>query len=245
MKFYKRKNLDDGNVSNDSFAVTAAGKLITDLTSSMQLPSGTIAQRPSAASPDLNQIRHNSQLFDLETSVRGVWERVRTVRPATITVQNLGSGNYYSTFFGPLNSSYQTSYNKSAANIQVYVDNVFQIPFTNYDLISDPSPVTAATTGTTVASSTTNKILQLDSVANISPGAIVSGAAGITSGTTVVQTLTGTTHVELSDAVTSDVNNGVTLNFSYNTGTYIQFSSEVPAKPVVAILGIDGYFPPG
>ena len=64
MKFYKRKNLDDGNVSNNSFAATADGKLVTDLTSSIQIPSGTVAQRPSAAAPDLNQVRYNTQLFD-------------------------------------------------------------------------------------------------------------------------------------------------------------------------------------
>lgn len=244
MKFYKRKNLDDGNVSNDSFAATADGKLVTDLNSSMQVPAGTVAQRPSAG-VDFNQIRYNTQLFDLETSVRGTWERVRTVRPALLVVQNLGYGNYYSTFFGPLNPSYAPSYAQSAANIQVYVDNVFQIPLTNYDFTTDPSPVTASTTDTTFLSSATNDILYLDSVSNISPGAIVSGAAGITSGTTVVQTITGTFNVQISSPVTADVSNGTSLTFSYNTGTYIQFSSEVPAKPVVAILGTDGFFPPG
>lgn len=245
MKFYKRKNLDDGNVSNNSFAVTADGKIVTDLTSSIEIPSGTVAQRPSAASPNLNQVRHNTQLFDLETSVRGVWERIRTVRPANIAVQNLGYGNYYSSIFGPLNSSYQVSYAKGAANIQVYVDNVFQIPFTNYDFTTDPSPVTASTTGTTYSASTTNTVLYLDSVANVSPGAIISGASGITSGTTVVQTFTGTFNIEISNPITSDVTNGTSLTFSYNTGTYLQFAGEVPAKPIVVILGTDGYFPPG
>lgn len=244
MKFYKRKNLDDGNVSNDSFAATADGKLITDLTSSMQVPSGTVAQRPTIGT-DYNQIRYNTQLFDLETTVRGPWERIRTVRPAIMTVQNLGYGNYYSTIFGPLNSGYATSYARGAANIQVYVDNVFQIPFTNYDFVTDPAPVVTTTTATTYSASTTNTVLYLDSVANISPGAIVSGPAGITSGTTVIQTITGTFNIEISEPITADINNGSSVTFSYNTGTYLQFSGEVPAKPIVAILGIDGYFPPG
>lgn len=244
MKFYKRKNLDDGNVLNDSFAATTDGKLVTDLTSSMQVPAGTVGQRPSAGT-DFNQVRYNTQLFDLEGSPRGTWERVRMVRPAIMVVQNLGYGNYYTTIFGPLNPSYQLSYDQSAANIQVYVDNVFQIPLTNYDFTTDPSPVTANTTDTTFVSSATNNILFLDSVSQIAPGAIVSGAAGITSGTTVVQTITGTFNVELSEPVSSDVSNGTAITFTYNTGTYLQFSSEVPAKPVVAILGTDGYFPPG
>jgi hypothetical protein len=242
MKFYKRKNLDDNNVKNNSFAVEANGKIVTDLTSSMQVPSGTVAERPSAASPDLNQVRYNTQLFDLEASVRGTWERVRTVRPATIFVQNLGSGNYYSTFFGPLNIGYQESYDAGPENIDVYIDNVFQVPYTNYDLTTDPSPATAVTTATTTASTS---ILFLDNVTNVQPGTIVSGAAGITSGTTVVATFTGTFNVEISEPTIGDITPGTTLSFSFNTGTYIQFAGEVPAKPVVAILGKDGFFPPG
>jgi hypothetical protein len=185
-------------------------------------------------------------LFDLETKVRTSWERVRTVRPARITVQNLGSGNYFSNTFGPLNSSYSPSYSPSsnggAANIQVYVDNVYQIPFTNYDLTIDPNPVTAITTATTSASSF---ILFLDSVQNVQPGQTITGSAGISETATVVGTVVGTTHVEISEAVTAPIPNGTTLTFNFNTGTYIQFAGSVPAKPVVVLLGIDGFFPPG
>jgi hypothetical protein len=242
MKFYKRKNLDDNNAKNNSFAATTNQKLITDLTGSIGVPAGTVAQRPSAASPNLNQVRYNTQLFDLEASVRGTWERVRTVRPATIFVQNLGSGNYYSTFFGPLNIGYQLSYDAGAENIDVYIDNVFQVPYTNYDLITDPSAVTAVTTATTTASTS---ILFLDNVTNVQPGTIVSGSSGISSGTTVVATFTGTFNVEISEPTIGDITPGTSLTFSFNTGTYIQFAGEVPAKPVVAIMGKDGFFPPG
>jgi hypothetical protein len=244
MKFYKRKSIDSHNPQDDSFAVEADGRLISDSTKSLKLPSGTIAQRPSNTT--LGQIRNNSQLFDLETRVRTSWERIRTVRPARITVQNLGSGNYYSNIFGPLNSTYSPSYSAStlggAANIQVYVDNVFQIPFTNYDLTVDPSAVTATTTATTSASSF---VLYLNNVHNVQPGQTISGSAGISSSTTVVGTITGTTNVELSEPVTAPVSIGTTLTFNFNTGTYVQFTGAVPAKPVVVLLGLDGYFPPG
>lgn len=242
MKFYKRKNLDDNNAKNNSFAATIDEKLITDLSGSMGMPSGTVAERPSAAAPNLNQVRHNTQLFDLETSVRGTWERIRTVRPATIFVQNLGNGNYYSTFFGPLNVGYQRSYDEGPENIDVYIDNVFQVPYTNYDLSTDPSPAIAVTTATTTASTS---ILFLDNVVNVQPGTIVTGAAGISSGTVVVGTFTGTFNVEISEPTIADIPPGTNLTFSFNTGTYIQFAGEVPAKPVVAIMGKDGYFPPG
>jgi hypothetical protein len=243
MKFYKRKSLDSHNAQDDSFAVEANGNLISDSTTSFKLPGGTVAQRPSSTTR--GQIRYNTQLFDLETYVRGVWERVRTVRPARITVQNLGSGNYYSDTFGPLNSTYAQSWNTSnsgsAANIQVYVDNVYQIPFTNYNLIEDPSSVISVTTGTTSATST---VLYLDSVVNVSPGQTISGSAGISATTTVLGTITGTSNVIISEPVTAPVTAGTSLTFTFNTGTFIQFSGAVPAKPVVVLLGFDGYFPP-
>ncbi len=244
MKFYKRKAIDSHNPQDDSFAVEADGRLISDSTQSFKLPGGNIAQRPTNVTA--GQIRHNTQLFDLETRVRTAWERIRTVRPSRITVQNLGSGNYFSNIFGPLNSSYATSYLQSAgggaANVQVYVDNVFQIPFTNYDLTTDPNPVTAATTGTTTASST---ILFLNNVQNVQPGQTISGSLAISSGTTVVGTITGTFNVVISQPVSGTISPGINLTFSFNTGTYLQFSGPVPAKPVVAILGYDGFFPPG
>ncbi len=243
MKFYKRKAIDSHNPQDDSFAVEADGRLISDSTQSFKLPGGTVAQRPTNTT--LGQVRYNTQLFDLETFVRTTWERIRTVRPAKITVQNLGSGNYYSNLFGPLNStyfpSYGATYGGSAANIQVYVDNVYQIPFTNYDLTTNPSPVIVSTTGTTTATST---VLYLDSVQNVQPGQTIAGSANITSSTTVLGTITGTFNVVISEPVTGNVNAGTSLTFSFNTGTYIQFSGPVPAKPVVALLGFDGYFPP-
>jgi hypothetical protein len=160
--------------------------------------------------------------------------------------QNLGSGNYYSDTFGPLNSTYAQSWNTSnsgsAANIQVYVDNVYQIPFTNYNLIEDPSSVISVTTGTTSATST---VLYLDSVVNVSPGQTISGSAGISATTTVLGTITGTSNVIISEPVTAPVTAGTSLTFTFNTGTFIQFSGAVPAKPVVVLLGFDGYFPPG
>jgi hypothetical protein len=244
MKFYKRKSIDSHNPQDDKFAVEADGRLISNSTESFKLPGGTVAQRP--LSTTLGQIRHNSQIFDLETYVRTSWERVRTVRPARITVQNLGSGNYYSEIFGPLNPAYSQSWNTSnsgsAANIQVYVDNVYQIPFTNYELVTDPSPVIAVTTGTTSATST---VLFLDNVVNVQPGQSISGAVGISETTTVLGTVTGTFNVIISEPVTASVSAGTSLTFSFNTGTFIQFSGPVPAKPVVVLLGFDGWFPPG
>lgn len=248
MKFYHRKNIDPHNPSDNSWAVESDGRIVTTSEASLELPSGPTSSRPSE--PEFGTVRYNESIAEMEGYFRNygnapdgsgrIWERIRTVRPARLTVQNLGSGNYSSNIFGPLDSDYRPSYLRGAANVQLYVDNVFQIPFTNYDLIVDPAPVVAATTATTTGSS-----LLLDSVLNITPGQTITGSPLIPEGTTVVSQTTSSNEVIMSNPVSSPLPSGINLTFTFNTGTYIQFSGPVPAKPVVAILGLDGYFPPG
>jgi hypothetical protein len=241
MKFYKRLNLDAHNPQSNRFAVEEDGRAIIDTASSLRLPKGQTLDRP-ALDAETGQIRQNVSLQDLEALVRTTWERIRMVRPATITVQNFGSGNYFSNIFGPLNAGYKESYDSGgAANIQVYVDNVFQIPFTNYDLVDDPSPVTSVTTATSSASTS---LLFLDNVFNVQPGAKISGSASLAENTEVVETQLGTTNIVINPPLLAPLPASTSLTFTFNTGTYIQFSGSVPAKPVVAILGLDGYFPP-
>jgi hypothetical protein len=242
MKFYKRLNLDSQNPQSNRFAVEEDGRAIIDTNSSLRLPKGQTVQRPPL-DVETGQIRQNVSLQDIEALVRTTWERVRMVRPAKITVQNFGSGNYFSNIFGPLNPGYRESYEQGgAANIQVYVDNVFQIPLTNYDLITDPSPVTSVTTATSSASTS---LLFLDNVFNVQPGAKISGSDALAENAEVVETQLGTTNIVISPPLLASLPGSTTLTFTFNTGTYVQFSGAVPAKPVVAILGLDGYFPPG
>ena len=67
------------------------------------------------------------------------WEKIRTVRPAPITVQNLGDGDYAKTVFGPLKYASGENYTNytNPQNIFVYIENVFQIPATNYTLLQN------------------------------------------------------------------------------------------------------------
>jgi len=240
MKFYKRLHLDTHSPQSNTFAVEQDGRAIIDTTQSLRLPSGTTEELPLDVTP--GQIRHNLTMLEFEALSNNVWERVRMVRPATIVAQNLGSGNYYSNLFGPLNKDYLPSYDAGAQNIMVYVDNVFQIPGTNYDLTTDPNPASATTTATTTAG---NTILQLDNVFNVQPGTAVTGDSSIPNGTVVLGTLDNTFNITISNALTGTLTEGTALTFTFNTGSYITFSGPVPAKPVVAMLGYDGYFPPG
>lgn len=253
MKFYKRLPLDQHNPTSNRFAVKDDGEIITTSEVSMQLPSGDTTYRPGdsslpAATATEGMIRHNTDLQDPEGYFRGTWERIRTVRPATITVQNLGNGNYSNYYFGPLNPDYEASYIAGSANIQTYVDNVFQIPETNYTVVPTPADVSKTIMSDSTAGSYT---IEISDWQNVLVGARVV-ADNITTGTVVVATrviLTNTPvtatffYADISIPTPSNVTSGTTATFVFTTGTYIAFTGSPPAKPVVAILGTDGYFP--
>jgi hypothetical protein len=263
MKFYKRNSLNPKDPRSNNFAVDANGMILTKSVIGMEMPSGTTTQRPGGTTYPTEPlvsgtVRYNSDNNgDLEVYERSKWERIRTVRPATITVQNLGNGNYNNTIFGPLNSDYAPSYLVGSANIMVYVDNVYQIPVTNYTVGLTPGAINE-TVGATASTGTST--LQVSTVVNVitaTYGTMLVTGVGIQTGTVVVSTYdvvlqppavpaTVTNHfVVLSLPITRTINSGSTVVISYTTGSYITFTGTVPSKPVVALLGFDGYFPPG
>jgi hypothetical protein len=230
------------------------GQIITTSPVSLQLPAGETVYRPGdtnlpAVSPSEGMIRYNVDLEDMEAFIRGTWERVRTVRPATIAVQNLGNGDYSSFIFGPLNPDYEQSYLAGSQNIMTYIDNVYQIPETNYTVISTPPDMTKTVTRDADITSST---LVISGGQNIIDGMTIS-APGLMTGTTVVQTYTYFTTLpftstiwlmEISIPTETAISSGTSITFTFDTGTYLAFAGAVPAKPVVALLGFDGYFPP-
>jgi hypothetical protein len=92
MKFIKRKNIDTYKPKSQRFSVEVDGRAIIDTNKSLTVPIGTNSSRPEGVP---GMIRYNTQIKDLEVfsdySNWG-WERLRTGRPADITVSNLGSG---------------------------------------------------------------------------------------------------------------------------------------------------------
>lgn len=139
MKFYKRAALTPKDPQSNKFAVESNGQLVTTTKVSMQMPAGAITDRPNTFVD--GQIRYSTTLNEYEvynSSGDGTgWEIMRTVRPANITVQTVGSGDYVTTTFGPLQYTTVTNYTNylKPQNIMVYVENVYQIPYTNYTLV--------------------------------------------------------------------------------------------------------------
>jgi hypothetical protein len=113
-------------------------QVIIDSTNVMLVPKGTTGQRLS--SPVNGHMRYNTDDEQLEAYQNGAWREVRFKEPNQdpgIVWQNLGVGNVAAdeTVFGELNSG-DADYLApgSANNILVLIENVLQIPTTNYTI---------------------------------------------------------------------------------------------------------------
>ena len=110
----------------------------------LKVPTGPIEQRPGeagiATTAAVGQVRYNTTDQQLEAYQNGAWREVRFKEPNQdpgIVWQNIGVGNAAGdeTVFGELQSNdpdYPVP--ASANNILVLVENVLQIPVTNYTI---------------------------------------------------------------------------------------------------------------
>jgi hypothetical protein len=237
MKFIKRLALDRKNQTSNRFAVQADDQIVTTSKKSIQLPKGLTSDR---AGPVSGQIRYSTTFNEIEAYVNGSWETIRTVRQGTITPQTLGTGNYVNSLFGPL--TYDVSPSKPQ-NVMVYVDNVYQLPTTNYTLVSG---VSVASTATAVGSIGFNvNQFTVSTTTNVLVGQTVSAdVPGLANGTTVTNVNVLTRVVQISPNTTGIIPSNTVLTFGYQSGTFINFTGAVPAKTVFALLGVDGYYPP-
>ena len=110
----------------------------------LRVPVGTLPQRPGelgvATSSAIGQVRYNTTDQQLEAYQNGAWREVRFKEPNQdpgIVWQNLGVGNVAAdeTVFGELQSNdTDNPVPVNANNILVLVENVLQIPTTNYTI---------------------------------------------------------------------------------------------------------------
>ena len=128
MRFVKKQQLNSKLITDPSVSVEANGQVVLGTNYAVKVPLGTTAERPPY--PENGQIRYNTDLNEFEFYVNNAWEEARTMRPNTITIQNLGSGDAVEQEFGPLNPIPATS-----KNILVLVENVVQIAEINYTMI--------------------------------------------------------------------------------------------------------------
>ena len=132
MRFLRRQSTNArGIYGNKDIRRDINGQVVLDSTDMMLVPTGTTAQK--ITSPVNGHMRYNTTTNVFENYQAGSWAPIRRFEPASIVMQSLGNGNDVETKFGPLNNG--DTYNPAPAaaqNLIVLVENVFQIPTTNY-----------------------------------------------------------------------------------------------------------------
>jgi len=165
MRLLKAQNTNLRNIYGKGVKYDVTDQVIVDSTNVMLLPKGTTAQRPT--SPTNGHLRYNTDLNEFEAYSDGVWRNLRYKEPNNdpgIVVQTLGLGDAVEVFFGPLDSQDpDTRYTvpDAAQNILVFVENVYQLPTTNYTLFQNPALTNTiasiiSTGATTVIQTATN-----------------------------------------------------------------------------------------
>ena len=144
MRLIKRQTTNQRSITGKGVQYDIDDQVIVDSTRAMKVPVGTLAQRPGetgvGTSSANGQVRYNTTDQQLEVYQNSAWREVRFKEPNQdpgIVWQNLGVGNITAdeTVFGELQSN-DTDYPVPASvnNIIVLVENVVQIPTTNYTL---------------------------------------------------------------------------------------------------------------
>lgn len=233
-------------------------------TGALLMPKGTTAQRPTAV---VGQLRYNTQTKSFEAyedlqNGGATWKEFRLAEPVAITQQNLGNGDDTEVNFGILNSAY-TGYlvPSTAQSILVMVENVLQIPSTNYTLTQNPCDVSSNQVGvignynaTNVGAYVSNNTSIVDWLAkgyHVGQTIVVSGAATTNNNGTKTVTAVTASHLSVNSLLATETNSGQGNTFvvdgkssitgvSYPAGTYITFGTAVPTgKPVTVLHNFD------
>jgi hypothetical protein len=243
-KFYKRQNMDYTNPRTNKLAVEITGEIVTDTSAGMQMPRGDAETR--VETPVNGTIRYNTEIGpggELEAYINGTWEIIKTNRQATVTRQEFDNGDYQDTIFGPL--AYDIDITRPE-NLMVYVENVYQLPGVNYTLVESTAlvPLTTSTTVVTAVGFGAT-IIELESIADFNVGLVLSGTN--LQGNTIVATSATDSTITVSPGALGFIPEGGLAIAFYEPGTYVKFATNatpVPFKPVITLLGLDGFCPP-
>jgi hypothetical protein len=141
MRYIKRQTTNSRGVIGRGIYVSAGdNEVILDSTNVMLVPKGTTEQRPQF--PKNGHLRYNTDTDELEAYQDDAWRKLRFKEPnrTGIVVQTLGVGDAVKTIFGTLDSQDPDfPIPPAAQNILVFVENVYQLPNTNYSLIQNPA----------------------------------------------------------------------------------------------------------
>lgn len=247
-------------------------RVVLDTSNNFTLADSTVMTLPTSSSslPGVEgQIRYNNSTHEVEVyqgnGAAAAWRNLRYKEPTAITVKNYGYGDADTVYFGPLNPAPTvpggTTWTpaQKAKQIIVVVENVIQIPGTNFDLEENPTAIDGETYApktagiTTVGSTTINFDPTLVGFivypAVDITGAIITGHSSLQANTAIVSYNTNSggqlTSIVVDKAtITSSIPAGTALTITdatnAGTGWYIKFTSAVPyGKPVTVLHGFD------
>lgn len=244
MKFYKRQSINPADPMDNRLSVQADGRIDTNTVASLQIPSGVKDQRPAVGINGM--IRYNQDIGtggEFEAYIDGEWTLFRNGRQNAITLQTFTNSNYQNTIFGPL--AYDINIG-NPQNVMVYIDNVYQIPVSNYQLIRSTVdvPLTTSTLITQLAGFG-ETVIHVEDLTNFNVGASL---AGTNLQNNVITEISATDlTITVSPGALGVIPIGGTAIAFFSTGTYMSFSPDAvppPSKPITALLGFDGYGPP-
>jgi hypothetical protein len=264
MRYIKRQSTNKRLLRGKGLIYTQYEEIEAQSTGAFLVPKGTQAQRP--VSPTEGQLRYNTTLRQLEVyeSLGGgapVWKQFRLSEPQNIVVQSLGNGDDVEVNFGPLQDGFGSGlgYPTAPENILVMVENVLQIPITNYTLTQNPCnvvsnliSVVANYNSTGVGAFVSGNPLIVDWLTkgyHIGQTVVVTGSA--TNNGTYTVTAVTPTHLSVNNLRNNELNSGGGNTFtmdgkssvtglSYPSGQYMTFGTAVPTgKPVTVLHNFD------
>lgn len=140
MRLIKAQTTNLRSIRGSGVKYDTNDQVIMDSKKGVRLPKGREVERPFY--PENGYLRYNTTDNQLEAYQDGAWREIRFKEPNRdpgIIQQYLGVGNGDETIFGPLDSQ-DLDYPIPAEpqNVLVFVENVFQIAYANYNLIQNP-----------------------------------------------------------------------------------------------------------
>lgn len=140
MRLIKAQTTNLRSIRGSGVKYDANDQVIMDSKKGMRIPKGREQERPFY--PENGYMRYNTTDNQIEAYQNGAWREIRFKEPNQdpgIVVQRLGDGDASEIYFGPLNSR-DPDFPVPVAeeNILVFIENVYQIPGTNYTLRQNP-----------------------------------------------------------------------------------------------------------
>ena len=242
MRYLRQQVLNRRSPTDFSIKVDMTDGIVMDTTNNLLMPKGLAGQRPVA--PVNGMLRYNTTSDQVEVRQNNAWRSLRFKESTGITQQTKGPGNDQERHFGPLDpappSLVESGSTFGAQNLFVIVENVIQIPNTNFVLIENPcraqGTILSFDSATKTITSSNTSVINFTTLSFYSGQTIdITGSTG-NSGTFTITNVTASTITVVETVTTEAQGPTITIiarssltNAAYALGWYVKFSESVPA----------------